>query len=70
VDALAPAVAELARGGTFAQAARAAAEGARGTAELLARRGRASYVGDRARGVPDPGAVGVALLFQALAAGD
>ncbi|MFC4123063.1 DAK2 domain-containing protein [Nonomuraea zeae] len=67
VDALAPAVAELVRGGTFEQAARAAAEGARGTAELVARRGRASYVGDRARGVPDPGAVGVALLFQALA---
>ncbi|MEU0569069.1 DAK2 domain-containing protein, partial [Nonomuraea sp. NPDC005983] len=31
------------------------------------RAGRASYVGDRARGVEDPGAVGVALLFRALA---
>ncbi|WP_146104041.1 dihydroxyacetone kinase family protein [Nonomuraea solani] len=70
VDALAPAVAELERGTGFAAAARAAAEGAQGTAGLRARRGRASYVGDRARGLPDPGAVGVALLFQALAGTD
>ncbi|MEV1177493.1 DAK2 domain-containing protein [Nonomuraea sp. NPDC049784] len=68
VDALAPAVAELERGAGFAAAARAATEGARGTAALRARRGRASYVGERARGLPDPGAVGVALLFEALAA--
>lgn len=68
VDALAPAVAELERGAGFAAAARAAAEGARATADLRARRGRASYVGERARGLPDPGAVGVALLFEALAA--
>ncbi|MEV4177245.1 DAK2 domain-containing protein [Nonomuraea sp. NPDC049709] len=67
VDALAPAVSELERGAGFAAAARAATEGARGTAGLRARRGRASYVGDRARGLPDPGAIGVALLFQALA---
>ena len=29
--------------------------------------GRASYVGDRAVGAPDPGAVGIALLFRAAA---
>ncbi|MET8868584.1 dihydroxyacetone kinase subunit DhaL [Nonomuraea sp. NPDC004580] len=68
VDALAPAAAELERGTGFAAAARAAAEGARATADLRARRGRASYVGERARGLPDPGAMGVALLFEALAA--
>ncbi|GAA3156453.1 DAK2 domain-containing protein [Nonomuraea salmonea] len=67
VDALAPAAAELERGTGFAAAARAAAEGARATAGLRARRGRASYVGERARGLPDPGAMGVALLFEALA---
>ncbi|MEV4805474.1 dihydroxyacetone kinase subunit DhaL [Nonomuraea sp. NPDC049421] len=67
VDALAPAAAELERGTGFAAAARAAAEGARATADLRARRGRASYVGERARGLPDPGAMGVALLFEALA---
>ncbi|MFB4278170.1 DAK2 domain-containing protein [Nonomuraea sp. MTCD27] len=58
VDALAPAVAELERGAASAAAARAASEGARGTADLRARRGRAGYVGDRARGLPDPGAMG------------
>ncbi|WP_435857004.1 DAK2 domain-containing protein [Streptomyces parvulus] len=31
------------------------------------RRGRASYVGQHAIGVPDPGSFGVALLFTALA---
>ncbi|MEU7749977.1 DAK2 domain-containing protein [Nonomuraea sp. NPDC049158] len=69
VDALVPAVAALESdgAGAFARAATAAADGARSTAELRARLGRASYVGERARGVADPGAVGVALLFRALA---
>lgn len=43
----------------------AAREGASSTASLLARRGRASYVGEVARGVLDPGAVTVALFFEA-----
>ncbi|MGQ4272156.1 DAK2 domain-containing protein, partial [Nocardiopsis changdeensis] len=47
--------------------AEAAARGAAGTADLTPRRGRASYVGERAVGVPDPGALGVALLFLVLA---
>jgi phosphoenolpyruvate---glycerone phosphotransferase subunit DhaL len=46
-------------------AAVAARSGAEATAELLARRGRASYVGEAARGVCDPGAVAVALFFEA-----
>ncbi|GAA2896416.1 hypothetical protein GCM10010472_63710 [Pseudonocardia halophobica] len=66
VDALAPAV-EAAPQGLDA-AARAAQEGADRTADLRARRGRASYVGDRAKGEPDPGAVGIALFFRAAAA--
>ncbi|MFF1790386.1 DAK2 domain-containing protein, partial [Kitasatospora sp. NPDC058243] len=41
----------------------AAAAGVRRTRALRARRGRASYLGERASGVPDPGAVGIALLF-------
>ncbi|WP_343041558.1 dihydroxyacetone kinase subunit DhaK [Streptomyces typhae] len=48
-------------------AAEAAVRGALATATLRARRGRASYVGDHALGVPDPGALGVALLYTALA---
>lgn len=45
-------------------AARAAAEqGAESTRDLVARRGRASYVGDHARGVVDPGACAIAMFF-------
>lgn len=69
VDALAPAVAALGRDG-WAAAATAAREGAERTADLQARHGRASYLGERATGRPDPGAVGVALLFWAVAGPD
>jgi phosphoenolpyruvate---glycerone phosphotransferase subunit DhaL len=68
VDALAPAVTALqADPADLPGAARAAVDGARGTAALQARMGRASYVGERAKGAPDPGAVGTALFFRALA---
>lgn len=72
VDALSPAAdalkalppsAPLAE--AFAVAARAAEEGAEATAGIRARRGRASYVGDHAIGVTDPGAVTIGLLFTA-----
>jgi phosphoenolpyruvate---glycerone phosphotransferase subunit DhaL len=46
-------------------AASAARAGAESTRSLVASRGRASYVGEVARGVLDPGAVAVALFFQA-----
>ncbi|MFC0042281.1 DAK2 domain-containing protein [Actinomadura rayongensis] len=67
VDALAPAVDALHGPHPFAAAARAAADGAARTAGLRARRGRASYLGDRALGAADPGAAGIALLFWAVA---
>ncbi|MFJ5798576.1 dihydroxyacetone kinase family protein [Streptomyces decoyicus] len=73
VDALAPAtdaLAAAARDGSdspFTAAAEAAIQGALSTASLTPRRGRASYVGQHAIGVPDPGSFGVALLFTALA---
>ncbi|TCK21475.1 DAK2 domain-containing protein [Pseudonocardia endophytica] len=66
VDALSPAVDAAPSG--LAAAARAASDGARHTAELRARMGRASYVGERAVGEPDPGAVGIAMLFRSAAA--
>lgn len=47
---------------------RAAAAGARSTSDIAARQGRASYVGDRAIGAPDAGAVGVVILLGALVA--
>ncbi|AZM51891.1 glycerol kinase [Streptomyces sp. WAC 01529] len=74
VDALAPAARSLADSARaeaaeapLTEAAQAAIRGALGTASLRPRRGRASYVGDHALGVPDPGALAVALLFMALA---
>jgi dihydroxyacetone kinase-like protein len=70
VDAMVPATAALAAAtgsldDALAAAATAARSGADATAHLLARRGRASYVGEVARGVLDPGAVTVALLVEA-----
>ncbi|MFC0601452.1 dihydroxyacetone kinase subunit DhaL [Streptomyces palmae] len=71
VDALVPAVEELRHcpPGTrpdqaLAAAARGSWQGVHSTALLRAHRGRASYLGERASGVPDPGAVGVALFFS------
>jgi dihydroxyacetone kinase len=46
-------------------AAHAARAGAESTSELTAAKGRASYVGELARGVLDPGAVTLALFFEA-----
>ncbi|MEU4261848.1 dihydroxyacetone kinase subunit DhaL [Streptomyces argenteolus] len=73
VDALAPAAAALraAEGAPPATALAMAADGAwrgvRDTASLSARMGRASYLGERATGIPDPGAVGIALFFASAA---
>jgi dihydroxyacetone kinase-like protein len=65
VDALMPAVEALADG--FAAARTAAEEGAEATTPLQARKGRASYLGERSIGHQDPGATSSALLIAALA---
>ncbi|GAA2062769.1 hypothetical protein GCM10009722_24500 [Williamsia deligens] len=67
VDALSPAVDALGAEASLTDVATAAADGAESTRELVASRGRASYVGDRARGVVDPGALVVAWFFAAAA---
>lgn len=67
VDALSPAVESLSATSDFIAAADAAAEGSRATASMRARMGRASYLGDRAKGEPDPGAAGVALFLWVVA---
>ncbi|MFD8703913.1 dihydroxyacetone kinase subunit DhaL [Kitasatospora sp. NPDC059648] len=75
VDAWTPAVAALraaaAAGAPLAEATAAAAEaaeqGALDTVPLRARKGRASYLGERSTGHQDPGATSTALLFRALA---
>lgn len=75
LDALVPAtdtIEEQAKeGSSAADTLRAAALSARSAAEatrpMLAKRGRASYTGDRSIGTLDAGAVAVAVLFEALA---
>jgi len=75
-DAMAPAVdamdAALAEGSTVADAVTAAADAAEkgrdATLPLVARKGRASYLGERSAGHLDPGAASTAILFDTLAA--
>ena len=74
VDALAPAIAALrertAAGATLADAtesaAQAAEEGAAATVPMQARKGRASYLGERSVGHQDPGATSAAIIMRAL----
>lgn len=75
-DAMAPAVdaldSTLAAGAGLAAAlvaaADAAAAGRDATRPLVARKGRASYLGERSAGHLDPGAASTAILFETLAA--
>jgi dihydroxyacetone kinase-like protein len=71
IDALQPALEalqqSLGRGAGLAealsQAARAAEQGRQATIPLVARKGRASYLGERSAGHPDPGATSAHLLI-------
>ncbi|MCX5149266.1 MULTISPECIES: dihydroxyacetone kinase subunit DhaL [unclassified Streptomyces] len=65
LDALVPGVAALSA--SYRVAADAAEGGARATVPMLARKGRASYLGERSIGHQDPGATSSALLLAALA---
>ncbi|GAP49855.1 dihydroxyacetone kinase subunit DhaL [Streptomyces azureus] len=65
IDALVPAVDAL--GDSFTAARSAAEEGAVATTPLQARKGRASYLGERSIGHQDPGATSAALLVAGLA---
>ena len=75
-DAMAPAVdamdAALAAGASVPDAAKAAADAATAgrdaTLPLVARKGRASYLGERSAGHLDPGAASTAILLDTLAA--
>jgi dihydroxyacetone kinase-like protein len=74
VDALTPALAALREALAAGQpvdvalagAARAAEEGARATIPMQARKGRASYLGERSIGHQDPGATSAAVVMRAL----
>ncbi len=50
----------------LAAAARAAAEGRDSITPLVARKGRASYLGERSAGHQDPGATSTTILFESL----
>jgi dihydroxyacetone kinase-like protein len=50
-------------------AAKAARDAAEATSSLVARRGRASYSGDRSIGSPDAGAMAVAIMLEQINAG-
>ncbi len=75
VDALLPAVQAMERAAAegrpaaeaLAAAERAAGEGMRATAPMLAKKGRASYLGERSIGHQDPGATSAWLLVKAAA---
>ncbi|NDL68329.1 dihydroxyacetone kinase subunit L [Clostridiales bacterium F-3ap] len=72
VDALLPAVKSLVQDAqahlpleeALKNAAAAAMEGAEATRDMVAKRGRASYLGERTVGHPDPGAMAVGILLQ------
>jgi dihydroxyacetone kinase-like protein len=74
VDALEPAVASmqegLARGASSGEMLRSASEaaeaGMRATIPMQARKGRASYLGERSIGHQDPGATSTAMIIRAL----
>jgi len=70
VDAMAPAARALASGGDLAAAAAAAADGAKRTAELEPRHGRAAYAPERVRGHVDAGAYAAAIFWTALVPDD
>ncbi|MFE6973257.1 dihydroxyacetone kinase subunit DhaL [Streptomyces sp. NPDC057682] len=65
LDALIPAAEAL--GTSFAAGREAAEAGALATVPMRARKGRASYLGERSVGHQDPGATSAALLIDALA---
>lgn len=71
IDALTPAVDALEQAQDLDQglrdAAGAAEEGMRATTPLVARKGRASYLGERSAGHQDPGATSTYYLFKSAA---
>jgi dihydroxyacetone kinase-like protein len=76
MDALVPAVEAIEAsansgepiGRAMERAAAAARTGAESTADMIARYGRAKFLGEKTRGSPDAGATSIALLFQGFSA--
>ncbi len=68
IDALEPAVLALSKKDEymFKNAYEKAKEGAESTKELTPKKGRSFHLGDRIIGVPDPGAMSIAFMFEAI----
>ncbi|MCD7937474.1 MAG: dihydroxyacetone kinase subunit L [Tannerellaceae bacterium] len=73
IDALSPAVRAMEENKekglqeALNEAAKSARQGAESTIPVIAKKGRASYLGERSKGHEDPGAESTALLFEQLA---
>jgi dihydroxyacetone kinase len=67
LDALIPASEAFEAGQSLSDAIAAAESGAASTASMSPRKGRSSYLGDRAIGHPDPGAEAVVVWLRAIA---
>jgi dihydroxyacetone kinase len=67
MDALLPAIEALKSSADLSKASIAASEGSNKTSEMIPRKGRSSYLQERALGVVDPGSAAVALIFQEIA---
>lgn len=71
LDALVPAIDALEAGHGVAaveRAAQAARSAAEATVNLVAKKGRASYTGERSLGSPDAGAIAIAVIFESISA--
>lgn len=74
IDALEPAVyafkREAQRGGSLLEACKEATKAARAgcdsTVEMIAKKGRASYLGERSKGHRDAGAYGIVVICEAI----
>lgn len=68
MDALIPAVEKLSSAGSdLAAAAQMAATGSKNTANMVAKKGRSTYLQERVIGIVDPGSAAVALILQQVA---
>ena len=67
LDAMVPALEALQATGSLADALAAAEAGVEKTKDMIATKGRASYLGERSLGHQDPGATSFTLLFSVIA---
>ena len=67
LDAMVPALEAMKAEGTLAAGLAAAKDGAEKTKDMIATKGRASYLGERSLGHQDPGATSFTLILGVIA---